>query len=83
MFTRNYPPFRKKRIENYLFNPLSFHNPIIEIQKTSKELNMAFNTVSSVVRNLCAIGILEQTSIQSRNRTFAYKEYLNILKSGT
>ena len=58
-------------------------NPIIEIQKTSKELNMAFNTVSSVVKDLCAISVLEQTSTQSRNRTFAYKEYLEILKEGT
>lgn len=58
-------------------------NPIIEIQKTSKELNMAFNTVSSAVKDLCSTGILEQTSLQSRNRTFVYSEYLNILKVGT
>lgn len=58
-------------------------NPIIEIQKTSKELNMAFNTVSNVVKDLCVIGVLKQTSTQSRNRNFAYQEYLNILKSGT
>ena len=58
-------------------------NPIIDIQKTSKDLNIAFNTVSSVVNDLCKIGILKQTSTQSRNRTFAYSEYLNILKAGT
>lgn len=58
-------------------------NPIIDIQKTSKDLDIAFNTVSSVVNDLCKIGILEQTSTQSRNRTFAYTEYLNILKAGT
>ena len=58
-------------------------NPIIEIQKTAHELDMAFNTVSSIVKELCVIGVLEQTSTQSRNRTFAYQEYLNILKSGT
>ena len=58
-------------------------NPIIDIKKTAKELNMAFNTVSSVVNDFCIIGILEQTSTQSRNRTFAYNEYLNILKVGT
>lgn len=58
-------------------------NPIIEIQKTSKELGIAFNTMSSVVKDLIDIGILEQTSTQSRNRTFVYKEYLEILKEGT
>ena len=58
-------------------------NPIIEIKKTSQELNIAFNTISSVIKDLINIGVLEQTSTQSRNRTFAYKEYLEILKEGT
>ena len=58
-------------------------NPIIEIKKTSQELDIAFNTISSVIKDLISIGILEQTSTQSRNRTFAYKEYLEILKEGT
>ncbi len=58
-------------------------NPIIEIQKTARELDIAFNTMSSIVKDLISIGILEQTSTQSRNRTFAYKEYLEILKEGT
>lgn len=58
-------------------------NPIIEISKTSQELDIAFNTISSVIKDLINIGVLEQTSNQSRNRTFAYKEYLEILKEGT
>ena len=58
-------------------------NPIIEIQKTCKELGIAFNTMSSIVKDLTSIGVLEQTSTQSRNRTFAYKEYLEVLKEGT
>jgi Fic family protein len=58
-------------------------NPIIEIQQTAKELHIAFNTMSSIVKDLINIGVLEQTSTQSRNRTFVYKEYLEILKEGT
>jgi Fic family protein len=58
-------------------------NPIIEIQKTAKELHIAFNTMSSIVKDLINIGVLEQTSTQSRNRTFVYKEYMEILKEGT
>ena len=58
-------------------------NPIIDIQKTAKELGIAFNTISDAVKRLCDIGVLEQTSTQSRNRTFAYKEYLDILREGT
>ena len=34
--------------------------------------------MSSIVKDLINIGVLEQTSTQSRNRTFAYKEYLEI-----
>ena len=58
-------------------------NPIIEIQKTARELDIAFNTISSIVKDLIGIGVLEQTSTQSRNRTFVYKEYLDVLKEGT
>lgn len=39
--------------------------------------------MASIVKDLISIGVLEQTSTQSRNRTFAYKEYLEILKEGT
>lgn len=58
-------------------------NPIINIKKISKDLDMSFNTVSALVESFCTIGILNQTSTNSRSRTFAYTEYLNILKSGT
>lgn len=58
-------------------------NPIINIQKTARELDIAFNTMSGIVKDLISIGVLEQTSTQNRNRTFAYKECLNILKTGT
>ncbi len=57
--------------------------PIIDIKKTSKNLNIAFNTISSAIKKLVEANILIQTSTQSRNRTFAYKEYLEILKEGT
>ncbi|MDD3594215.1 MAG: Fic family protein [Candidatus Gastranaerophilales bacterium] len=58
-------------------------NPIIDIQKTANDLGIAFNTISNAVKRLCDLGVLEQTSTQSRNRTFAYKEYLDILREGT
>lgn len=58
-------------------------NPIIDIKKTSTELGLAFNTVSKAVNNLMEIGILRQTQNASRNRCFAYEEYLNILRKDT
>ena len=57
--------------------------PIIDIGKTAEKLGLSFNTVSSAVNRLIDIGILEQTENASRNRTFAYTEYLDILRKGT
>lgn len=65
-----------------VFNYLE-SNPIIEIGKTSEVLNISFNTVSSAVKRLVDVGILVQTSDSSRNRTFAYEAYLDILRKGT
>ncbi len=58
-------------------------NPIIEIKKTAAALGITFNTVSGAVRRLTDAGILAQTTNSSRNRTFAYERYLDILRKGT
>lgn len=58
-------------------------NPIIEICKTAQALGITFNTVSRAVERLSDIGILVKTNNASRNRTFAYEEYLSILRKGT
>ena len=65
-----------------VFNYLE-SNPIIEIRKTSEALGITFNTTSSAVNRLVDAGILVQTSDNSRNRTFAYEAYLDILRKGT
>ncbi len=58
-------------------------NPIIEIQKTAEDLDIAFNTTSAAVKRLVDAGILVQTSDKNRNRRFSYEAYLNILRQGT
>ncbi len=58
-------------------------NPIIEIGKTAEALGITFNTVSSAVQRLTDAGILKQTTHANRNRTFAYEDYLAILRKGT
>lgn len=57
--------------------------PIIEMKKTSEELSIAYNTVSSAVESLEDLGILEQTKNVKRNRVFAYEKYLDILRKNT
>lgn len=58
-------------------------HPIIEIQKTSEALGIAYNTASGAVNRLLDAGILIQTTNANRNRTFSYEEYLAILRKGT
>ena len=58
-------------------------NPIIEIRKTAEALSITFNTASSAIKRLVDAGILVQTTNASRNRTFAYEDYLSILRKGT
>lgn len=58
-------------------------NPIIEITKTAKALDMSFNTVSAAIKRLCDAGILIQSSGERRNRVFSYEVYLNLFREGT
>jgi len=57
--------------------------PIIDIQKTSEELKLAYNTVSSAVKKLEKLGILSKVSDKRRFKYFAYEEYLSILRKDT
>jgi len=58
-------------------------SPIIDISQTSKSLGLSFNTVSAAVKKLINSGILVQTENRNRNRTFAYSQYIDILRNGT
>jgi Fic family protein len=57
--------------------------PIIDIQKTAIELKMSYNTISNIVKRLESLGILKQVGTMQRGRTFAYNDYLNILRKDT
>lgn len=58
-------------------------NPIIDITKTSIELEMSYNAIANAVESLIDLRILEQTEDVQRNRVFAYEEYLAILRKDT
>jgi Fic family protein len=73
---------RSKATVLKLFNYINEH-PIIEIKKTSLDLNLSFNTVSNAIEELKKLNILKQVSNNSRNRVFIYFEFLNILKRDT
>ena len=65
-----------------VFQYLKSH-PIIDITKTAQALELSFNTISKIVTRLINLGILVSMKNVSRNRVFAYMEYLNILKRNT
>ena len=58
-------------------------HPIIDIGKTSIALKLTFNTTSKAIKRLIDLGILVSTKNISRNRIFAYREYLEILRRNT
>lgn len=58
-------------------------NPIIEIGKTAAALDISFTTASRAVDRLLEAGILIKPDDSSRNRTFAYGDYLDILRRDT
>ncbi len=58
-------------------------NPIIETKKTAEALGLSYNTVSTAIKNLCALSILESSESSARSKTFSYTAYLSILKKGT
>jgi len=58
-------------------------NPIIDIQKTAKDLGISYNTVATAVKRLCELKILKQETTALRNKVFHYENYVNILKRDT
>ena len=65
-----------------VFEYLEAH-PIIDISKTAAALEISFQTVSATVKRLSDLKILIPIKNISRNRTFAYEEYLQILRRDT
>ncbi|MFO7970073.1 MAG: Fic/DOC family N-terminal domain-containing protein [Candidatus Izemoplasmatales bacterium] len=73
---------KQKITAQLLFDYLEAH-PIIDIKQASEAINKAFNTVSKAVDTFIELGILKQIEGNERYRTFAYEDYLNILRDGT
>lgn len=57
--------------------------PIMDIGRTAEALHLSYNTVAASVKKLQCAGILTETTNASRNRVFAYEEYLQILRKDT
>lgn len=65
-----------------VFDYIESH-PIIDIMKTSEELDLSFNTIASAVKKLVEAGILQPVNQVKKGRIFAYEDYLKILRKDT
>ena len=72
-------PKRQREYILKVFNYLE-SNPIIEIGKTAKALNISYNTVSKVINILIDVEIIEQSYKVGRTKIYSYKDYVNILR---
>lgn len=57
-----------------------FSKPIVNISQISKELNIAFNTANSIIRQFSQVGIVKEITDLSRNRLFVLWNYLDLFK---
>ncbi len=73
---------RSKTTTLKIFNYLE-ENPIINIKRTSKALNMSFNAISNGIDILINLNILKQIDKGMRYRIFVYEDYLEILRKNT
>ena len=58
-------------------------NTLVTTKSVVKACDTTPPTATKAIDSLCAIGILEETSGRSRNRVYAYRKYLDLLKEGT
>jgi len=57
-----------------------FDKPIVSVRDITKMIDVTFPTASDICQKLAALGILKKITQKERNRLFAYKNYLDILK---
>jgi len=57
-----------------------FSKPIVSINQISKELNIAFNTASSLIQLFNQAGMVKEITGLSRNRLFVLWNYLDLFK---
>jgi len=58
-------------------------NPIVTVSSAVRICVTTRPTASKAIRSLCDAGVLEETSGRERDRTYAYRRYLALLRVGT
>lgn len=58
-------------------------SPIISITMAMKKLNIGYPTVKNAFSGLIELGILKPHRMETKEKLFAYQDYLEVLKRGT
>ena len=58
-------------------------NPLVTTKWVMKACDTTPPTATKAIESLCEAGILEETSGRKRDRVYAYREYLALLREGT
>jgi Fic family protein len=66
-----------------VFHEKLFDRPIVSIKDIAAIMNTTFPTASDICVKLVKMDILKETTGKARNKLFAYKKYLDILKRET
>ncbi len=59
------------------------HRPIVNISEITKFTKLAPNTVAACLQDLARLKIVREVTGKSRNRVFAYDQFMNLMDEGT
>ncbi len=70
----------KKATNGQKLLELLYYQPKVNAQIISNELNLSIVTVNSLLKTFVEIGILEEKTGMSRNRYYAFEDYIKIFR---
>ena len=58
-----------------------YATPIVNVRSVEKELGISFSSANRLLKSLTELGVLKETTEDSRNRLFVLEKYLNLFRS--
>ena len=58
-----------------------YATPIVNVRSVEKELGISFSSANRLLKSLTELGVLKETSEDSRNRLFVLEKYVNLFRS--
>ncbi len=80
---RRFKPCAVPRGSALRVHTLLQERPIVELRATARTLQLSIPTVSTAMRHLIRLGIVEEVTGRRRGRLFAYRKYLAVMNTET